>query len=124
MSAPGRTVQSRVPGILVATGAFILWSLAFLALYVAVSLGCAWGWDRPWDGAGGFGLSLQRLVALGVWGLHLLLLAGLLAWAWAPGPLDNGERQFRRVLAIGGAAFGLLATLWTGLPVFLASDCL
>jgi len=109
-----------LPGVVVATLAFILWSSAFAALYIAVSLGCAWGWDRPSLG----GISLQHWVAAGVWALHLLVIGGLLAWGWTGGPLDNSEARFRPVLASGGAALALAATFWTGLPLLFSSACL
>lgn len=114
------TALDRLPGVVVATLAFILWSLAFGLLYVAVSLGCAWGWDRPaW-----MGLSLQRWVLLGVWTVHLAVLGALLARSWRGTRWGDAEASFRPVLATGGLGLALAATVWCGLPVLLASDCL
>ncbi|MDQ1080683.1 hypothetical protein [Pseudoroseomonas cervicalis] len=109
----------RLPGAALATLAFILWSLAFVALYAAVSVGCAAGWEAVPVGPA----SLQRLVMLAVWALHLALL-GLLGWAaWSAEPLDDAERSFRRVVGFGGCALALAATFWTGLPVLMTSSC-
>lgn len=113
------TLLRRLPGVAVASLAFLLWSSAFLLLYVAVSLGCAWGWDWP----AALGLSLQRWVLLGVWAVHLALLGALLAWSWRGTRWGSAEDAFRPVLATGGLGLALAATLWCGLPVLLASAC-
>lgn len=51
-------------------GPFVTWAICFLALYAMQFSGCAWGWDaRSYAG-----VSLLRLVLIGLLVLSLLLL--------------------------------------------------
>lgn len=53
----------------------LVWSSAFLSLYGALSVGCAFGWDEVAIGP----TTLQRAVLVGLWLAHLALVALLLA---------------------------------------------
>lgn len=95
-------------GAIVATAAFAVWASALTLLYVVQALGCRFGWDGD--------LPLHQAALFAVWVVHLVPLALLLA------ALRQAEVPMRRT-AIGATVAALAATLWTGLPLFLASAC-
>jgi hypothetical protein len=53
----------------------LVWGSAFVWLYGALSVGCAFGWEARMLGP----ISLQRAVLIGLWLAHLSLIAILLA---------------------------------------------
>lgn len=111
-----------VAALIALIGGFLLWVSAFLGLYALFSLGCVQGWTTPRVA----GLPLWHGVLLAVWGVHLALHAGLIAWLHRRSGHSVGRAGTRRFLhlgALGVAVAALGATLWTGLPMVLLSSC-
>lgn len=109
--------ETRPARLLWATAGFILWSLAFIALYAGVSLGCR----SPLASAELFGLNALNLA------LAALLLITILPLAWlvaASSRRAAGTNSFLVRLEFSLAVLGLLATLWIGLPVLFLEPCL
>lgn len=89
-------------GLLLATAAFAVWALAFVALYGGLSVGCAFGWPAP---------ALRAALLLGF--------AAALAAGWL---------VLRRAEACGpgariAALAGLGASLFTFWPVAALPPC-
>ena len=86
---------------------FVVWSSAFLLLYVLHALGCRLGWE------------MMRPVLLAAWLAHLGLI-GLLAvrsWRSESGP----DLPSRLIVPLDIAA--ILATLWLGVPILALATC-
>ncbi len=64
--------------LLLLCAGLVVWSSAFVTLYAALSIGCAFGWEETRLGP----VSLQRGVLIGLWLAHLAALALLLLWTW------------------------------------------
>ena len=100
----------------------VLWSIAFVVLYAAVSLGCR----SPFAGAAVLGVDMLTLV------LAVLLALHLAAFAWAitvarrivrsAGP-DSTRRFLARIRLIGAVA-GAVATLCVGAPILFLDNCI
>lgn len=116
MKVPGRAAACLVH----LAGGFVLWSSCFVVLYALLSLGCEAGggaWLRP------------ALVA--AWGLHLGLLALLLALQWAWRPRRSGDAPAARFapppalhrVALSATVVALIATVWIGWPVLAVPAC-
>lgn len=87
---------------------FVVWSSAFLLLYVGHALGCRLGWEEA-----------TRPVLLLVWIAHLAALGLMLLRARrAPARPDLPSRL---VPPLDLAA--LFATLWLGVPVLVLAAC-
>lgn len=95
-----------------------VWAIGFSALYGIQGAGCQLGWAEPSIGS----LDLLRALLLLVWAAHLLVLARTARWifrrAYAP-----PDRSFLRFAASALAVTGLVAMLWTGLPIVFTSMC-
>lgn len=99
-------------GVLGLAVGFLVWSSGFALLYGLHAVGCAHGWQ-----AGGGFASPLRLALLGLWALHLAVLAWLLARYRAAGG------GFIRDTAVVLTTLALLAMLWTGAPVAVLRLC-
>lgn len=114
------TVQGRSL-VLLAAG-FIVWSVAFVALYAMLSVGCAYGWDRIDLAAG---LTLQRVQLIVIFLVHLG--AGLwLALALRPASTsgdDDHPAHFLRHAAYGTAIAAVAATAFTFAGIFALTSC-
>lgn len=95
-------------GLLPLLAGLTVWGSAFLWLYGALSLGCAFGWEEVALGP----LSLQRGVLLGLWLAHLALLAALLPWT---------RRRARRLREAGAPGAGLARAAFHATVVALAA---
>lgn len=62
--------------LLLLCASLVIWSSAFISLYAALSIGCAFGWEGVAFGP----VSLQRGVLVGLWLLHLGLVVALVFW--------------------------------------------
>lgn len=102
---------------------FIVWSIAFVALYSILSVGCAFGWDRTFLGP----VSVQRAV------LVALLAVSLAAGWWvvriaaerrrAAGGAGLVLRPFMETAAWMGAWAALVSTLFSLGPVLFLTAC-
>lgn len=90
---------------------YVVWSLAFVAVYAGHSLACIVGAENP------------RAPVLALWALHLALHAGLL-WALIRGwrPAEEAV-EYVRMGAIWLAATSAVVTLVTGAPALLLPPC-
>ena len=68
--------KSAGANLLLLIAGMMIWSSAFVMLYAGLSIGCVFGWHVMALGP----ISLLRVVLIGVWLLHLALIAGLLFW--------------------------------------------
>ena len=109
--------------LLVLIGGFIVWSVAFVALYVLLSIGCRFGWDAMPAGP----LSVQRLVLLATWAVHLVGLLAMLAWLrpmadrWRS---EEGELgRFMALTALALTIAAIVATLWSFAGIVGLSTC-
>ena len=89
-----------------------LWAAGFAAVYGLHGMGCALGWNLQQIGP----VSVHRAAMVAVWGATL---AGcLLALRWLP-PGPGLPRRMPRI----GAWIGLGATIFTLLPLPVATTC-
>ena len=84
---------------------FVIWSSAFLALYILHALGCRFGWEGA-----------TRVAMLAALLGHLATLLVLMRWRPAVADLPT-----RLVRPLDIAA--LIAMLWLGAPVLLLATC-
>lgn len=103
---------------------FMLWSAAFLALYMTLTVGCAFGWHEHTIIAG---LTLQRVVLVALFLVALVAAAALLRLAreHARGALED-SRPPAGFLALAGfwsTAAAFAATFATFAPVTVLSSC-
>lgn len=94
----------------------LLWLAAFSAIYGLQGLGCAQGWDATTGGP-----PLLRVLLIGGWGLTILLQAALL-WSLRTDRFGASAPFVRRVSVLGGWT-GLVASLWSLLPVATTTLC-
>lgn len=87
-----------------------IWAFGFSVLYGLSALACEYGWNG-------------RLVLVPVWLLHCAALVWLLLWSRRWRPEGEGARLLRFV-ALAMALTGLVAMVWTGLPVATTTNCL
>ena len=109
MKAPWRDFWRLV--LLIA--AFLIWSLAFIALYGVHGAACAAGWATagdPWP---------LRLTLIGVWAALTLAAAAFALWTWRRPAKDGFLRRSTMAIAVIGA----LSTAWLGAPLFLVRVC-
>ncbi|WP_322515191.1 hypothetical protein SR870_19650 [Rhodopseudomonas palustris] len=113
--------SARSASLLLIASGFVVWASAFTLLYAALSVGCAYGWQRIVIAD----TDLQRAALLAIWGVHLVVQTGILIHCWRlPRTTDDGTAAFTRRVAIGSNAAALVATVWTGLVIPAASPCL
>jgi type VI protein secretion system component VasK len=70
--------RSTGANLLLLIAGMVIWGSAFLMLYAALSVGCAFGWHVAMLGP----ISLLRALLIGLWVLHLALIGGLLLWTY------------------------------------------
>lgn len=107
--------------LLLAAG-FVVWSSAFVLLYAGLSVGCAFGWDRVVLG----GTSAVRLGLLLVWAGHIAALAALVIYTHRRAMRATGGSRpsaFTLRLALALSVAALVATVWTGLAIPVATLC-
>jgi hypothetical protein len=97
--------------------AFLIWSLAFIALYGVHGVACAAGWasaQDPWP---------LRLTLIGVW-VVMTAGAGVFAvWTMKRPAEDRPAQRFLRSATLATAVIGVVATAWLGAPLFLVRIC-
>lgn len=97
-------------------GGLLLWSSAFLWLYVGLSIGCALSWQR----------GLSAMLA-SIWLLHLIAGVALNGCGWRRAQaLPADAAPVRRFLAWSGVwlmAVGWFGTLFIGWPLLLLEPC-
>lgn len=111
-------LRSPVPArhLLLIVAGFIIWAIAFLVVYGANAVGCAFDWDE----------GRQRLVVTTLSGLHLALLAGLCLWTLRHRSRWRSATRPAALLACLGVALttvALVATLFTLLPGLFLTMC-
>lgn len=108
------------PALLWFVAGFIVWSIAFVALYAVQALGCEWGWHLRDVGP----VSKQHLVLGAIFAGHVavIVLLSLIAWRWWSGN-GNGASGFIRIAAVALSVSALVATIWTGLPAVVLTAC-
>jgi hypothetical protein len=109
--------------LLLLVAGLLIWSSAFVWLYGALSVGCAFGWEAIALGP----LSLQRAVLLGLWLAHLAAIAALLAFTHRRLKEQPGRASLDGFFA--GAAFwatvvALCVTFVNYVPILGLSACL
>ena len=100
---------------------FVLWHLALIVLYAALTIGCEQGWNGSAHGP----FNLQRAVLIGLWIAHLLAIALFLGRVWRRRAAPAGPRLTRFVSAVemGVTIWSLAAAILIGMPLFGASMC-
>lgn len=116
-------MNGRVATSLAPAAGFISWSVAFVALYGLLSVGCLLGWqDVRWGP-----LSLLRVLLAGLWICAIATAAFIAMASWRRMQAAGGEAATaslflrRLAAATNGAAFA--STIWIGLPILMASQC-
>lgn len=90
----------------------MVWAVAFVTIYGAHGLGCAWGWAVTLGPIG----TLHQTVLIGIW-LVSILLAALILRA------SERAASIEATLVRIGGWIGLIATLVTLFPVLGLSSC-
>jgi hypothetical protein len=117
------SLATRPSILLVILAGYTIWSLALVALYAALSVGCDLGWqDRPLGP-----VSLQRAVLLALWigCVAVLALLARVTWAWwrKADQTRSGLVRFNLWLAAFASVAAGAATLWMGLPILALPTC-
>ncbi|MEW9855123.1 hypothetical protein [Novosphingobium sp. M1R2S20] len=102
-------------GLLRAISGLIAWAVAFSAIYGLQGLGCALGWDRVMIGP----LQLGRTLLIVLW-LAFVAVQAWMIWHFTHHPRGS---VFLNRLTVAVAVVGWVATIYTGVPVVLASMC-
>lgn len=108
------------------TGAFIVWSVYFVAIYAFLSIGCVVELDR----ARLLGVDAVRFTLLVLTAIAFLLIA---YYGWRSLQAARGEpqgadaerdpRRFMALVAALAAGLALVSAVWTGVPIFLLGPC-
>lgn len=98
--------------LLLLVTSFVIWSLAFVALYALHSLACEFGWAP----------ALARGSLIAAWVGHAAVAAAFLAWTLRRRQ-GRGALRFLHDATAGLAVAGAVGTLWVGLPVVLSELC-
>ncbi|WAJ28005.1 hypothetical protein [Antarcticirhabdus aurantiaca] len=115
--------QRSAANLLLLTAGLVIWSSAFVTLYAALSIGCAFGWEAVQVGP----VSLQRLVLVGLWLAHLALIAGLVLWMRGRArraSAGDGLAGFFGRTSLWASLVALAATLVNYAPILGLSACL
>ena len=70
--------RSAAANLLLLMAGMVIWSSAFIMLYAGLSIGCVFGWHMMALGP----ISLLRAILIGLWLVHIGLIAGLLCWTY------------------------------------------
>lgn len=97
---------------------FVVWSIAFIALYATNAIGCAFDWPA----------GVQRSVLIALYAVHLIALAVMAFWTWRRwSSLPANARHSASLLeylGFGLTLTALAATAFSLGPVFAVSMCL
>ncbi len=117
------SLAKRASGLILLPAGFVVWSVAFVALYGLLSVGCELGWQGRHIGP----LSVLRVLLLALWMVHLAALAWLirLCWRRVRGHAEVGRSTagFLDMASLAAMLAAFAATVWTGIPVLGASAC-
>lgn len=112
-SRPLRTITLTAVGL-------IIWSICFVVLYAALSLGCAVGL-HGWNLFGARGLNL---ILACLWLVHFGLLASAFFLLWRTRrQAETATERFLVRLTCMLIIVGTVGTLWVGFPVLLLPPC-
>jgi len=112
-SRPLRTITLTTAGL-------IIWSICFVVLYAALSLGCSVGL-HDWNLLGGRGLNV---ILGGLWLVHFGLLASaFFVLSRTRRQAQTASERFLVRLTCMLIVVGVAATLWVGFPVLLLPPC-
>lgn len=118
------TAAIRPRSVLLTVWGFVIWAIAFAALYSVISIGCRFGWEAV---AVMPGVTLQRAVLILLFALSLLanLIFAIGARRLALTMQNNSPttKRFLHSVAFWSAIAALAATTLTFLPVFALSAC-
>lgn len=95
-----------------------VWAFGFSALYGLQGAGCQLGWDHVPVGPS----TLLRVLLVLLWAAHLAAAAWAARWTVRRDYLPPDGRVLRFAAIVLGVT-GLVAMLWTGLPVMFTSMC-
>lgn len=101
--------------LVVFVAGFLIWSLAFVALYAAHSLICA--------RAPGWPPAIAHGVMAAIWIGHLAAIAALAAWIVRRHPTERSDLRFLQRTSLMLALAAGIATVWTGLPILTTRAC-
>ncbi|MGQ7793175.1 hypothetical protein ACUN0C_12260 [Faunimonas sp. B44] len=117
------SLSHRAIGLILLPAGFVVWSLAFIALYGLLSVGCELGWQGRHVGP----LSMLRVLLLGLWAAHLAALAWLVRLCWRRVRAQEGDGRgtaaFLDLASLAAMLAAFAATAWIGVPVLGASAC-
>ncbi|MBS9719321.1 hypothetical protein JYU29_01305 [Tianweitania sp. BSSL-BM11] len=105
--------------LLALAAGFVIWSIAFVVLYSALSIGCRQGWNDVHLVAG---MSLQRVQLVGLYALHLACGLGLVI-ALRMTPAKKEIAAFLHAIAFYAAIAAVFSTAFTFAGVLLLSPC-
>lgn len=94
---------------------FIIWSIAFVALYAVNAIGCAFGWEA----------GLQRTVLIALFAVHVALLGGLV-WLTIRYRQTAASSTAKTIAytGLGLTVAALASTLFVLAPSLFASMCI
>lgn len=99
----------------------VVWTSAFVTLYAALSVGCAFGWEDRSFGP----VSLQRGVLLAIWIAHLVAVAAILLWSRRRAAnADTGLDGFFAQTVLWASVVALAVTVVNYAPILGLSACL
>ncbi|MEH3146847.1 MAG: hypothetical protein PGN34_16205 [Methylobacterium frigidaeris] len=120
MSVRNLIAAGSAADLLLLCAGLVVWSSAFVALYAALSLGCAFGWDAVALGP----VSLQRGILVGLWLAHLALIAALLVWLRRRAAPTEDPGRFLARATLWASVVALAVTAANYAPILGLSACL
>lgn len=107
------------PNGLMLVAGFIVWAVAFVALYAMLSVGCRFGWHE----IAFAGTSVQRAQLIVILLVHVAAGAAVVAMLRKRDG-ENGETAgFMRQASYGAALAALASTLFSFFGVFYLTEC-
>ena len=109
------------PLLLMAAG-FVVWSSAFVLLYITASVGCEFGWHSTTVGP----LTLMRVILIAIFAAHLSVLIWLLVYCirmLRQAREQNPSARFLYRAALGLTVASIAATIWVGMALLLPTAC-
>jgi hypothetical protein len=118
------TAAIRPRSVLLTVWGFVIWTVAFAALYSVLSIGCRFGWESVSVAPG---VTLQRAVLVLLFALslfaNLLFAIGARRLALTMQSNSSTTKRFLHSVALWSAIAALASTTLTFLPVFALSAC-
>ncbi|GHD15056.1 hypothetical protein ACFOEZ_16765 [Tianweitania populi] len=105
--------------LLALAAGFVIWSVAFVVLYSALSIGCRQGWSDVHLLAG---LSLQRVQLVALYVLHLLAGLGLVVFL-RRSQFTSGAAAFLQTVAFYAAIAAVFSTAFTFAGTLMLTPC-